>query len=225
MLSKIAKIDLEQLRKNGFNPTDEEIIKLNDIAIRIENGKNTTPANMPKMAFAGSVVFHEPTIGALEWWFNIGRDAFDSLSGQLFTHYFMLAHSRKLDVLTQLDNVKDIKKAVKEWKKKIDATEDELFRAMMYVKGENIDELHDEKKENLTDDEIMNKLWMTVISAAGALGVIPSDLKTITQSELVNTLIQANIHARIPMKSSVAKEYIAYKQLLKQIEDRGSTNV
>lgn len=136
----------------------------------------------------------------------------------------MLAHSRKLDVLTQLDNVKDIKKAVKEWKKKIDATEDELFRAMMYVKGDNIDELHDEKKENLTDDEIMNKLWMTVISAAGALGVIPSDLKTVTQSELVSTLIQANIHARIPMKSSVAKEYIAYKQLLKQIEDRGSTN-
>jgi hypothetical protein len=136
----------------------------------------------------------------------------------------MLAHSRKLDILNQLDNVKDIKKAVKEWKKKIDATEDELFRAMMYVKGDNIDELHDEKKEKITDDEIMNKLWMTVISAAGALGVIPSDLKTVTQSELINTLIQANIHARIPMKRSVAKEYIAYKQLLKQIEDRGSTN-
>lgn len=65
MLTETAKNDLAALRAAGFSPTDEEIVKLNDLAIRIERGKDTTPANMPRVAFAGNVVLHEPTIGAI----------------------------------------------------------------------------------------------------------------------------------------------------------------
>lgn len=65
---------------------------------------------------------------------------------------------------------------------------------------------------------------MNVIACAGALSVAPKDLMTNTQSELVSLLIQANLHARIPMRQSMAKKYIAYKQLIRQIEERGATN-
>ena len=68
MLTELARQDLKALRAQGFNPTDEEIVALNDLAIRIERGQNTTPYNMPRIGFAGSCVLHEPTVGALQWW-------------------------------------------------------------------------------------------------------------------------------------------------------------
>lgn len=68
----------------------------------------------------------------------------------------------------------------------------------------------------------MDMMWYNVIAAAGALGVAPADLKTQTNSEILASLVQANIHARIPMKQSVAQDYIAYRQLMREIEDRGA---
>lgn len=65
MLTETAKNDLAALRQQGFKPTDEEVVALNDLAIRIERGKDTTPANMPRVAFAGNIVLHEPTVGAM----------------------------------------------------------------------------------------------------------------------------------------------------------------
>ena len=68
---------------------------------------------------------------------------------------------------------------------------------------------------------MLDQLWMNVIACAGALSVTPKDLMTVTQSELVALLVHANLHAKIPMKRSTAKHYIAYKQLLREIENRG----
>ena len=63
-------------------------------------------------------------------------------------------------------------------------------------------------------------MWATVIAASGATGITPKDLKTLTQSEIVSILIQSNLHAKIPMKNSIAEDYIAYTQLIKKIEER-----
>lgn len=226
MFAKTAKIDLERLRSAGYEPTDEEVIRLNDIAVCIESGKETTVVNMPRVAYAGSVTLHEPTIGAIEWWHNYGRDAAWSTQGKMNTHFFMLAHAKDIELLNRLTRPSDIRNAVKSWMKTVDATDGELWRALLWVKaGQDIGEVGEVKLgDSATDDEVMDKLWMTVIAAAGALGVVPDDLKTSTQSELVALLVQANLHARIPMKQSVAKDYIAYRQVMKQIEDRGKKN-
>ena len=228
MLSKIAKNDLEALRSAGYQPTDEEIVQLNDIAIRIERGKETTPANMPRIAVCGNVVLHEPTIGALQWWNDYGKDAALSSDGRLMTYYFCLANARRLDLLSSLVVHSDIRKAVKEWKKKLQCTEDELWRGLCWVKygdqslEDNIDK--DKIQNSIDDEQQMNAMWMTVIASSGALGLSPNDLKTFTKSELIGSLIQANLHARIPMKQSVAKDYIAYRQIMRKIEERGTHN-
>ena len=223
MLTATAKNDLAALRLQGFKPTDDEIIKLNDLAIRIERGKDTTPANMPRVGFAGNVVLHEPTIGSIEWWSNYGCDAAFTDNGRMMIYFFMLANAKNLNYLNSLTTPKEIRKAVKKWKKNIDATEKELWRSMMWVKF-GTEELEIENKERINDslsnEDTMNNLWYNLIVAAGAIGISPDMLKTQTQSELIATLIQANIHARIPMKTSVAKDYISYRLLLKQIEDR-----
>lgn len=134
MFSDLAKNDLQQLREQGFCPTDEEIIALNDLAVQIEIGKDTTVANHPRFAQAGNVVFHEPTVGALEWWWEYGHDAAWTSKGQLRTHFFMLAHARDVDLLQTLTKAADINRAVKVWLKGVAATDDEMLRAMMYVK-------------------------------------------------------------------------------------------
>lgn len=227
MLTKTAEIDIKALRDGGFNPTDAEIVELNDLAIRIERGKDTTPANMPRVAFAGNVVLHEPTVGALEWWNNFGLDADMLPEARLMTYFYMLANARNLDHLNKFQTPKEIRKAVKEWKKRVDATDAELWRAMMWVKyGAN--EVKAERdamvKTTMDNEEAMNALWYTVIAAAGALGISPDDLRTCTHSELLATLVEANLYARHPMKMSVAKDYIAYRQLLRKIEERGKDN-
>ena len=68
------------------------------------------------------------------------------------------------------------------------------------VQQEVAKKIHD----SIESEETMDMLWFNVIVAAGALGMMPNDLKTHTQSELVAALVQANIHARIPMKQSIA---------------------
>ena len=108
MLTKTAKNDLAALRASGFTPTDEEIIQLNDLALKIERGKDTTPVNMPRVAFAGNVVLHEPTIGAIQWWNDFGQDASLSNQWRMFTYLFMLANAKNLEILDGLQTPKQI---------------------------------------------------------------------------------------------------------------------
>lgn len=181
MLTETARHDLAALRAAGYAPTDEEVVRLNDLAIRIERGKETTPANMPRVGFAGNVILHEPTIGALEWWQDFGKDAAWTTDGRLMTHFFMLAHARRLDYLNTLQRPKDIRAAVKKWQKMIDATQAELWRAAMWVKFGAEDarmELDRKIADSMANEETMDALWYNLIAAAGALGVAPADLKT-----------------------------------------------
>lgn len=222
MLSELAKTDLAALRQSGFSPTDEEVVKLNDLALEIERGRETTPANHPRFAFAGSVVLHEPTIGALEWWAQFGKDAAFTDGGRLMTYFFMMAHARNVEYLNTLERASDIRKAVKEWKRRVDATQEELWRACLYVKHGTESAGGDPVVyTSLDEDERMDVLWHDLIQAAGALHINPEDLKTQTHSALVDALIQASVFAHVPMKRSVAGNYIAYRQILKEIEARG----
>lgn len=151
-------------------------------------------------------------------------DSAQSDRQRMYTQFFMLANARNLDYLNSLERDSDIRAAVKKWMRGVNATEGELWRALLYVKDayqfEDDDEI-DEKDEE-TDEEMLDSLWMNVIACAGALSVTPEDLMTVTQSELVSLLVHANLHAHIPMKKSIAKQYIAYKQLLRKIEERGA---
>lgn len=217
MFSEIAKNDLIALRQCGFNPTDAEIIKLNDLGNKIENGKSTTVVNHPRTATAGSIILHEPTVGGVEWWELYGKDSFILNSSRLYGYFFMLAHCRDIQYLDSLKTSKDISKAVKRWKRTIDATEDELWRAMLYCKfGTDIPEASDAKN----DDSIVDIMWRKLIMVAGATNLKPDDLKTCVDSELTGMLVQASIQARLDIKPSIAELYIEYKKTLREIEDR-----
>ena len=203
MLTELARQDLKALRAQGFNPTDEEIVALNDLAMRIERGQNTTPYNMPRIGFAGSVVLHEPTVGALQWWAEYGQNADILPERRAHTYFFMLANARNLNRLFALTTPKEIRKAVREWRKGLDCTEDELWRAVSWVKfgAEEIKAQYDAMvRSTIDDEEAMSALWHHVICCAGAIHVCPDSLMTMTRSELISTLIQASMYAHVPLK-------------------------
>lgn len=225
MISNLAKSDLQRLRDNGYSPTDDDVIRLNDIAIRIERGKNTTVANMPRVANAGNVVLHEPTIGALEWWHNFGRDAAWTSRGKIDVYYWMLANATNPTAFYQLEKPSAIRRTVRKWKKGVFATDGELWRALIWVKsGENANDDSNARQpfqSTVDEDHEINQLYSALIAAAGALSMRPDDLKSVTADTLTALLVSANLHAKIPVKTSVAKDYIAYKLCIKEIESHG----
>lgn len=224
MFAKLAQHDLERLRAAGYTPTDAQVIRLNDLAVRIERGKNTTAANMPRIAAAGNVTLYEPTIGAIEWWHNFGRDAAWTTRGRLNIYYWMLAHATDPGAFYKLEKPSAIRRTVRLWLKGVFATEGELWRALLWVKsGEHADDESPRRALDSTieEDETMDRLYSAVIAASGALSMRPEDLRTVTTDTLTSLLIAANLHAKIPVRTSVAKDYIAYKLCLKDIENGG----
>lgn len=224
MFAELARSDLESLRAAGFKPTDADVIRLNELAVRIERGKETTVANMPRIAYAGNVVLHEPTIGSLEWWHNYGRDAAFSTRGKMNTYYFCLAHATRPEVFDGLTDARKIRNAVRAWMRTVFATDGELWRAVLWVRQGVVGESSEQPTavtSSVDDDEQMDRLYTAVIAAAGALSMRPQDLRTQTADTLTALLVAANLHNKIPMKSSIARDYIAYKSCLKEIESRG----
>ena len=77
MFSQLAKEDLDDLRAEGLNPTDEDVIRLHALAARITDGPETTAYNAPRFATAGGVVFFEPTMASFFWYSYAKRFADD----------------------------------------------------------------------------------------------------------------------------------------------------
>ena len=228
-LSKMAEIDLNALRSGGFNPTDLQVVMLNELAKKIEGGEtNFDCATMPRVAFVGeNVVLHEPTIGSLCWWSQYGSKASENEDDSLIVYFFMLAHAIDLGVLNELKTSKQILDAVSEWMKIVDATEKELWAGLMWVKYGNetaadvLNDADDGKEENIRKEDSLISL---LLEAAVSMGVNPEELKTQTIPNLDSMLIRANRRAGFEIKPSIGKYYIEYKQLIKQIENSGKVN-
>ena len=223
MFAEMAKRDIARLRENGYLPTDEDVVRLNDLAVLIEKGKETTPANHPRFAFAGNVVLHEPTIGALEWWWSYGQDAFWLSSWKLRAHFFMLAHARRLDILVPLKRQADVRRAVKSWLRGVAATDDELFRALMYVKhGFDNAVARDVDVPPPDPEDELDALDRIIMETAGRSGVSPSEIRTLTKLES-DALFRATCRAGELPSPSTTKLYLKYRDVVRAIEARGKS--
>ena len=219
----MAKNDLMSLREQGYQPTDEEIIKLNDLALKIERGKETTPSNMPRIAVVGNVVLHEPTIGSIQWWENFGKNSSYGDEMKMMVYYWTLTYATEVDYLNKFKSHREIFKEVKKWSKKLTCTEEQLWKGLLWVKfgGDNENPNDQKVKEILDDEQTMNYIWSIVLKVSSSTGIKVEELMTRTQTELSYMLVQSYILAHIPIKQSVADDYIAYRMLIKKIEERG----
>lgn len=68
MTSKLAKSQIELWRKEGLEPTFDDIIRLNDLGLRVERGSDMFSFSaVPRMAFLGDRILREPTVAKRYW--------------------------------------------------------------------------------------------------------------------------------------------------------------
>ena len=133
MVAELARGDWEELRAQGLNPTLEDFDRLNQLALRLTDGDETTSANFPRIGWAGDVPFFEPTIQAFAWYHGYAvRAAANSETENTFWA-FALAHARERGAFAALHTPEEIEKAVKAWAESVPATREEIIRACRYA--------------------------------------------------------------------------------------------
>ena len=133
MISRLARDDFEDLKAQGLNPTLEDFDRLNQIALRLTDGAETTCANFPRVGWAGDVPFFQPTLAAFAWYHgHAARLAADDETANTFW-WFALAHAREPRFFETLRARDEIEKAVAAWVESLPVTRDEVARAARYA--------------------------------------------------------------------------------------------
>lgn len=133
MVAELARGDYEDLIAEGLSPTLDDFDRLNLLALRIEDGDETTPANHPRIGWAGDVPFHEPTACALMWLQDYASRVPCDAETQSAFFYFALAHATDPEVFKPLVTPRAIARAVRAWLRSVPCTEREMARACHYA--------------------------------------------------------------------------------------------
>lgn len=228
MVADLARDDFEDLRAEGLNPTLDDFDRLNQLALRLEAGAETTPANHPRIGWAGDVPFREPTAAALMWL----QDCASRLDGddaRQAAFYFACAHAARPDVFKGLDAPKDIRRALKEWLRTLPCTVREMARACHYaawgfddaVPAEpELARAHREKSGRGKGVENMERLERIASQAAALTGIPYSELLAQTPSRLNAMVVAVQVEAGACLKLDVAKVQVRYSATLKEIRER-----
>ena len=133
MVSRLAKDDWEDLRAEGLCPTLEDFDRLNQIALHLTDGAETTTANFPRVGWAGDVPFFEPTLQAFAWYHGFAMRMAANAETELTFWAFALAHARTPHFFDALATPEAIDRAVGEWVKSLPVSREEIARACRYA--------------------------------------------------------------------------------------------
>ena len=227
MFSDLAKCDLEDLRAEGLKPTDEDIIRLNTLALQISNGVETTAFNLPRFAIAGGVMFWEMTFAALEWYHTMRQIAPDEETKDRLLA-FASANGRKRGFFAPLYDPKAATDAVNKFYADLPATWEEVVRAVGYATLGNDHAVAEEtpiaKRRGETDAEKERKhlidLQQKLSKAAAVTGFTFDDLMLQTPSRLCGYIYAAHCQAGEKLKEDHAAAHAAYLATLKVIAER-----
>lgn len=230
MVSELAKGDWEDLRAQGLNPTLEDFDRLNCIALRLEDGAETTCANFPRVGWAGDVPFFEPTIQVFAWYHGFAVRAAANVETENTLWAFALAHAREPHFFDALTTPEAIDKAASEWAASLPATKEEVLRACRYAvhgfddaeaavpdggKTETGNPLHradaTEAARNLAAVEKI------LARAYAKLGRMPADVQCETPSRLERLCEAAAVELGKPMKKDEARLRADYDLTLREI--------
>ena len=229
MISQLAKEDLDDLRAEGLQPSDEDVIRLHALALKISDGNETTAYNAPRFAVAGGYVFWEPTMSALFWYAYAKRYADDEATEDwLFA--FACAHGRERGYLDGLRDPREIERALGHFIASVTATKAEVENAVYYaavgidnVKAEKT-ELAKQRKRDETPDERERRnfaaLEETLSQAAVATGLTFDDLMCQTPSRLSGMIYAAHVQAGMELTKTSAKAHADYLATLNAIAKR-----
>ena len=229
MVADLARDDFEDLKAEGLNPTLDDFDRLNQLALRLEDGAETTPANHPRIGWAGDVPFHEPTACALMWLQDYaGRVKCDAETRQTF-FYFACAHATDPSAFDGLETPRQIEKAVKKWLRSVPCTEREMARACHYAAWGFDDAVPAPSKVKMeylrrtgktAAVANMERLERDMALAAASTGFSYLDLMAQTRSRLNAMVVAAQIEAGATVSRDMAKAQVDYMGTLAEIRER-----
>lgn len=229
MVAQLAKEDYEDLKGEGLNPTLEDFDTLNQLALRLEDGAETTAANYPRIGWAADTPFYEPTAAAIMWLEDYAKRIPCDDETQHSFFYFALAHGRNPDVFKGLETPKQIGKAVRDWLRTVGATEKEMARACHYAAW-GFDDAQAvpskmrmeylRRKNTTAAADNMTRLERLVAAAASSTGLSYADLMACTPSRLNAMVVAAQIEAGLQVSKNTAKLQVDYASTLAAIRER-----
>lgn len=109
MVSEMAISDCEELQAQGLKLTCRDIIRLNALGVKAENGRSSVSFYaLPRCVFIGSLCFREPTIGHEIWYDDVSREfEADDKFTDFCLNAFML--SKDADELPDSHNIAEVK--------------------------------------------------------------------------------------------------------------------
>jgi hypothetical protein len=229
MVAGIAREDYGDLVAEGLKPTLDDFDRLNQLALRLEAGPETTCANHPRIGWAGDIPFYEPTAAAIMWLNDYAaRVPADAETFATF-YYFACAHGRDPQTLMALVTPEAIAKAVKGWLRKLPVTEREIARACHYAAWGYDDarapasprKLARLEKTGKTEEmENLERLEKIMAEAMGKCGMTYLELLAQTPSRLNAMVLEADIGAGCTVSRDMAKAQVDYSLALNEIRER-----
>ena len=228
MVSELARGDWENLRAQGLNPTLEDFDRLNQLAVRLKDGAETTCANFPRVGWAGDGPFFEPTIQAFAWYHGYAVRTAANVETENTFWAFALAHARERDAFAALKTPDAIEAAVKEWAESVPATHDEIIRACRYAARGELDaepgrpDAQDVRHRANRSEAAKNlaRVEEQIVAACVALKCAPDDIMCETQSRLARLCEAAAVELGRPIGKDEAQLRADYDLALREITRR-----
>jgi len=225
MVCELAKGDFEGLRAQGLNPTLEDFDRLNQLALRLKDGAETTCANFPRIGWAGDIPFFEPTVQAFAWYHSIAVRVAANTDTEDTFWAFALAHAREPHFFDALTTPEEIEKAVGEWASKLPATRDEVLRAVRYAargfddadpaKPDDPNPRHRADKTAAASN--LERVERVIAKACAALHVAPDAIMHETPTRLDRLCEAAAVELGKPMTRDEAQLRADYDLTLREI--------
>lgn len=234
MVSRAAKDDFEDLTAQGLNPTLEDFDRLNQLALRLTDGAETTSANFPRVGWAGDIPFFQPTLAAFTWYHGYAaRLSSDDETANTFW-WFALAHAREPKFFDALRTRDEIEAAVKSWAESLPVTRDEIVRAARYaVTGFNdaVAAKNDDgracaarpplfRADRSEAAKNLERIEEQLVAACAALKCPPASLMGETQTRLDALCEAAAVELGKTVTKDQAKLQAAYDLTLREITKR-----
>jgi hypothetical protein len=227
MVAELAKGDWLDLQAQGYNPTLEDFDRLNQLALKLMNGAETTTANFPRIGWAGDVPFYQPTMQVFAWYHTYAERAAANEETKSTLWAFALAHARIPHFFDQLTTPEEIDKAASAWVEKLPVTREEVFRACKYAAigfddaqaaERDGDVTHRANKEEAARN--LANLEAKIVEACVALKVAPDAIMCETPSRLDLIRENAAVELGKVMKKDEALLHADYDLTLREIRQR-----
>ena len=118
MVSKLAQQQIEEWWSQGLKPTVEDIVKLNELGLKVENGEEMFSfSRCPRVCWLGDTIVREPTVAKRLYIDQAMRYFADTLDAKVFVVVWALATPDS--ELPALEDMKKIEKAVTDFRDRV----------------------------------------------------------------------------------------------------------